>query len=83
MSNNRHASKLARELHVVREKLTAPSCKRPDPKQPCQSIPPDALLVQTITAKHKENIIKPQLIDEAANWNLKWLEDQTERRSRT
>jgi hypothetical protein len=65
-----------RELYVVREKLTAPSCKRPNPKQPCQSILPDALLVQAIMAERKEDIIKRQLIDEAANWTPKWLEDQ-------
>ena len=63
------------ELYVVREKLTAPSCKRPDLKQPCQSFLPDALLVQAIMAERKEDIIKPQLIEEAANWNPKWLED--------
>jgi len=64
-----------RELYVVLEKLTAPSCKRTDPKQPCQSIRPDAPLVQPIMAERKEDIIKPQLIEEAANWRPK-VKDQ-------
>lgn len=64
-----------REMCVVREKLTAANCQRPIKKQPCQSILPDALLVQAITAESKADIIKPSFIEEAANWNPKWLEE--------
>jgi hypothetical protein len=64
-----------REMFVVREKLTEPSCKRENKKLPCMSVLPDALLVQAITAETKADVLKPDLIDEAANWNPKWLEE--------
>ena len=57
-----------RELFVVRQKLTQPSCKRPDKKQPCQSILPDALLVQAIMAERDEDVIKQELLPEAREW---------------
>jgi hypothetical protein len=58
-----------RDMFVVREKLSAPSCKRPDKKQPCQSILPDALLVQAILSiSNGEEPIKPELITEAREW---------------
>ncbi|WP_316207353.1 hypothetical protein [Bradyrhizobium sp. SZCCHNR3118] len=64
-----------KEMWVVREKLTDPSCKRPNRKQPCQSILPDALLAQAITAESEDKIIKPSLKAEAAKWNPRWLEE--------
>ncbi|MCA1379355.1 hypothetical protein I6F34_00775 [Bradyrhizobium sp. BRP05] len=64
-----------REMFVVREKLTVASCKRPMKTQPCQSVLPDALLVQAIMADTKADIINPSFIEEAANWNPKWLEE--------
>jgi hypothetical protein len=60
-----------REMFVVREKLTEPSCKRPDKKQPCQSILPDALLVQAITAEREEDVVKRELLPEAIEWRQK------------
>ncbi|WP_156928802.1 hypothetical protein [Bradyrhizobium sp. th.b2] len=54
-----------REMFVVREKLTEPSCKRPDKKQPCQSVLPDGLLVQAIIAKNDDEIIDKRLTAEA------------------
>ncbi|WFU52351.1 hypothetical protein QA639_21835 [Bradyrhizobium pachyrhizi] len=57
-----------REMFVVREKLTEPSCKRPDKKQPCQSVLPDGLLVQAITAKNDDEIIDKRLTAEAKTW---------------
>lgn len=64
-----------REMSVVREKLTADGCKRVDQKHPCLSILPDALLVQAITAATKGEVLQQKLIEEAANWNPKWLEE--------
>jgi hypothetical protein len=64
------------DMFSVREKLTEPSCKRPDKKAPCMSILADAMLVQAITAETKEEIMRPDLIDEAAKWDPKWLEDR-------
>jgi hypothetical protein len=60
-----------REMFVVREKLTEASCKRPDKKQPCQSILADALLVQAILAERDEDVIKPELLPEAREWRKK------------
>ena len=60
-----------REMFVVREKLTQPSCKRPDKKQPCQSTLPDALLVQAITAKTDDEIFDKRLTAEAKEWRAK------------
>ncbi|MCS3449812.1 hypothetical protein M2222_001367 [Bradyrhizobium elkanii] len=57
-----------REMFVVREKLTEPSCKRPDKKQPCQSVLPDGLLVQAITAEKDDEIIDKRLTAEAKKW---------------
>lgn len=65
-----------REMFVVREKLTQPTCKRRDKKQPCQSTLPDALLVQAIMAERKEDIISADAMIEAVNWNPKWLKEQ-------
>lgn len=58
-----------RQMFTVREKLSEPSCKRPDKKQPCMSILPDALLVQAIMALATgEPVIAPDLISEAKQW---------------
>jgi hypothetical protein len=64
-----------REMFVVRQKLTETTCKRENKKQPCMSILADALLVQAIIAPTKEEILEPRFIEEAANWNPKWLEE--------
>jgi hypothetical protein len=60
-----------REMFVVREKLTQPSCKRPDKKQPCQSTLPDGVLVQAIMAKNDDEIIDKRLTAEAKEWRAK------------
>jgi len=65
-----------RQMSIVREKLTSEGCERPDKKHPCLSILPDALLVQAVTAETKADVLQPKLIDEAANWNPKWLEEK-------
>jgi hypothetical protein len=65
-----------REMFVVRGKLTEPSCKRENKKAPCLSILPDALLVQAIMAERKEDILSVEVIEEAANWSPKWLEER-------
>ena len=57
-----------RELFVVREKLTEPTCKRENKKLPCMSILPDALLVQAILARTEDDVIDKTLIDEAKKW---------------
>jgi hypothetical protein len=62
-----------REMFVIRQKLTETTCKRENKKQPCMSILADAMLVQAILAETKEEIIEPRLIEEAAQWNPKWL----------
>jgi hypothetical protein len=64
-----------REMFVIRQKLTEATCQRENKKQPCMSILTDALLVQAIIAPTKEEILEPRLIEEAANWNPKWLEE--------
>jgi hypothetical protein len=60
-----------REIFVVREKLTAEGCQRPDKKQPCLSVLPDAMLVQAILAEKDEDVIKPELLPEAIDWRKK------------
>ncbi|SDK38934.1 hypothetical protein [Bradyrhizobium ottawaense] len=65
-----------REMFVVRAKLTEASCKRENKKSPCMSILPDALLVQAIRAERKEDILSVEIMQEAANWNPKWLEEK-------
>jgi hypothetical protein len=60
-----------REMFVVREKLTAEGCQRPDKKQPCLSILPDALLVQAILAERDEDVLVPELLPEAREWRSK------------
>jgi hypothetical protein len=60
-----------REIYTVRAKLTEPTCKRPDKKQPCKSILPDALLVQAILAEDDADVIKPELLPEAREWRQK------------
>jgi hypothetical protein len=60
-----------REMVVVREKLTAPGCQRPDKKQPCQSILPDAVLVQAILAEKEQDVLDPRLLPEAIEWRQK------------
>jgi hypothetical protein len=65
-----------REMFVVRGKLTEPSCKRENKKAPCLSILPDALLVQAIMAERKEDILDVEVMQEAANYNPKWLEEK-------
>ena len=60
-----------REMFVVREKLTEVSCKRPDKKQPCQSILPDALLVQAIMESDESKVIDQRLLAEAREWKEK------------
>jgi hypothetical protein len=60
-----------RDLFTVREKLTEPSCKRPDKKQPCLSTLPDATLVQAILAKDDSEVLKPELLPEAREWREK------------
>ncbi|UPT95351.1 hypothetical protein J4G48_0040045 [Bradyrhizobium barranii subsp. apii] len=57
-----------RDLFTVREKLTEPTCKRPDKKQPCMSILTDALLVQAILADTEADVIEPKLLPEAIEW---------------
>jgi hypothetical protein len=60
-----------REMFVVRQKLTQPSCKLPDKKQPCQSVLPDALLVQAILAERDEDVVAPEFLPEAREWRSK------------
>jgi hypothetical protein len=60
-----------REMFVVREKLTETSCKRPDKKQPCMSILPDALLVQAIMETDETKVIDQRLLAEAREWKEK------------
>lgn len=57
-----------REMFVVRQKLTEPTCKRENKKAPCLSILPDAVLVQAILAERDEDVIKPELLSEAREW---------------
>ena len=60
-----------RDLFTVREKLTEPTCKRPDKKQPCQSVLPDAMLVQAILAESEEDVLDPRRLPEAIEWRQK------------
>jgi hypothetical protein len=60
-----------RMMYVVRARLTEESCSRPDKKVPCQSILPDALLVQAITAEDDKDVLKPNLLPEAREWRQK------------
>ncbi|MGX9944822.1 hypothetical protein ACTG4Q_20370 [Bradyrhizobium denitrificans] len=60
-----------REMFVVREKLTEPGCKRENKKLPCQSILPDALLVQAIMEPDESKVIDPKLIEDAREWRAK------------
>ena len=60
-----------REMFVVREKLTEPTCKRENKKLPCMSILPDALLVQAIIAEREEDVIDPKLLPDAIEWRQK------------
>ncbi|WP_316200862.1 MULTISPECIES: hypothetical protein [unclassified Bradyrhizobium] len=64
-----------REMFVVRAKLTEPTCDRKDKKQPCMSILPDAMLVQAILAERKEDVLKPELIEEAMQYQPRWLKE--------
>jgi hypothetical protein len=54
-------------MFVVREKLTATNCQRPNKKQPCMSILPDALLVQAILEQDESKVIDKTKLDEARN----------------
>jgi hypothetical protein len=60
-----------RAMFVVREKLTADNCQRPNKKQPCQSILPDARLVQAIVAPTDDDVLVPELLPEAREWRTK------------
>ncbi|GAB9153397.1 hypothetical protein BDS110ZK17_25000 [Bradyrhizobium diazoefficiens] len=60
-----------RDLFVVREKLTEPGCKRENKKEPCQSILPDARLVQAIVAKTEDDVLVKELLPEAREWREK------------
>jgi len=61
-----------RDMFVIREKLTAEGCQRPDKKQPCLSILPDALLVQAILSiGNGDEPMKPELLPEAREWRKK------------
>ncbi|WP_334437210.1 hypothetical protein [Bradyrhizobium sp. AZCC 1610] len=55
-------------MFAVRAKLTEPTCNRPDKKQPCQSILPDARLVQAIVAPTEDDVIEQKLLPEAREW---------------
>jgi hypothetical protein len=57
-----------RDMFVVRQKLTETNCQRPDKKQPCQSILPDALLVQAILANGEADVVDPAKLAEAQKW---------------
>jgi hypothetical protein len=57
-----------RDMFVVRQKLTEANCQRQDKKQPCQSILPDALLVQAILAKDEADVVDPTKLAEAQQW---------------
>jgi hypothetical protein len=59
------------DMFSVREKLTEPSCMRPDKKQPCMSILPDARLVQAILEQDESKVIDARLIPEAREWREK------------
>lgn len=60
-----------REMFVVRQKLTEPTCNRPEKKLPCQSILPDARLVQAITAPTEADVLVKELLPEAREWRQK------------
>jgi len=60
-----------REMFVVRQKLTETNCQRPDKKQPCQSILPDALLVQAILAQNDDEVLDKRQLKAALEWREK------------
>jgi hypothetical protein len=60
-----------RLMSVVRQKLTEPTCERPDKKQPCMSILPDGPLVQAILAETEAEVLVPKLLPEAIEWRQK------------
>jgi hypothetical protein len=59
------------QMYVVRAKLTAANCQRPNKELPCLSILPDALLVHAIVNPHEAEVLRPSLIPVAKEWREK------------